>query len=94
MSPESVISVLQQAGLSPGFIGYIAKLYKGSSPVVEVQVSRSETIKFKRGVRQGNPPFLPFFCDVINGVLISLSQEVGYELGESQRLVEIYILFN
>ncbi|KAG7196445.1 hypothetical protein KM043_018855 [Ampulex compressa] len=84
VSHHAISDALARTGLPEGFTNYVAQLYANSSTMFEVKGARSGLYRVRRGVRQGDPLSSLLFCLVIDVVLGTVPDDVGYEINGSR----------
>lgn len=80
VSQHAICAILGRLGLPAGFTNYMTRTYRDSTTMLEVGGQRSKCLPVTRGVRQGDPLSPLLFCLVVNEVLRSLPQDVGYDI--------------
>nr|pir reverse transcriptase-like protein - silkworm [Bombyx mori]AAB59214.1 reverse transcriptase-like protein [Bombyx mori]8GH6_A Chain A, Reverse transcriptase-like protein [Bombyx mori] len=80
VSHEALVELLRLRGMPEQFCGYIAHLYDTASTTLAVNNEMSSPVKVGRGVRQGDPLSPILFNVVMDLILASLPERVGYRL--------------
>ena len=82
VSHQSLLLAAERIGIPPPLLNYIEELYAGSSTIIEYAGARSNTIKARRGVKQGDPLSPVLFNCVMDWVLAELPTSIGINIDE------------
>lgn len=80
LSHQALLASIQHLGLPTPFIKYVARMYEGTSTILQCGGGTSPAIRVRRGVRQADPLSPLLFNLACNKIIRAMHEEVGFIL--------------
>ena len=81
VSHDSILIAARRMGIPPPFLTYLKEYYSRSQTCIRVSGQKSEPIRVRRGVKQGDPMSVHLFNAVIDWALSTLDPHLCIEIG-------------